>query len=100
MPLHRLAVISVLLLFPFLASADDKKNKFLISPQDNIKSILEKEIDLPVIVKLKSGADVSGTVVRVGSGVVQIAELSGMTYYDAVVKLDDISAVLFKVRKR
>jgi hypothetical protein len=80
--------------------AADKKESFLISPSDNIKTILEREIQLPVKLRLKSGAELSGTVVRVGVGVVQIAEVAGMEYYDAIVSLDDISAVLIKARKR
>jgi hypothetical protein len=93
------AVVTTLLL-PMHAGAADKKDKYLINPNDNIKTILEKEIDLPVKLRLKSGAELSGTVARVGNGVVQIAEIGGMEFYDAVVNIDDISAVLFKVRKR
>jgi len=37
---------------------------------------------------------------RVGNGVVQLAEIGGMELYDAVINIDDISAVLCKVRKR
>jgi hypothetical protein len=80
--------------------AADKKNAYLINPSDNIKTILEREIDLPVKLRLKSGTELSGTVVRVGVGVVQIAEVAGLEHYDAIVSLDDISAVLIKARKR
>ena len=37
---------------------------------------------------------------RVGNGAVQLAENAGMALFDAVVNIDDISAVLCKVRKR
>jgi hypothetical protein len=92
--------VAATLLLPMHAGAADKKDTYLINPNDNIKTILEKEIDLPVKLRLKSGAELSGTVARVGNGVVQIAEIGGMEFYDAVVNIDDISAVLFKVRKR
>jgi len=92
--------VAATLLLPLHAGAVDKKDKHLINPNDNIKTILEKEIDLPVKLRLKSGAELSGTVARVGNGVVQVAEIGGREFYDAVVNIDDISAVLFKVRKR
>jgi hypothetical protein len=92
--------VATVLLLPLHAGAAGNKDKYLINPNDNIKTILEKEIDLPVKLRLKSGAEISGTVARVGNGVVQIAEIGGMEFYDAVVNIDDISAVLFKVRKR
>jgi len=91
--------VAATLLLPLHAGAADKNDKYLINPNDNIKTILEKEIDLPVKLRLKSGAELSGTVARVGNGVVQVTEIGGM-FYDAVVNIDDISAVLFKVRKR
>lgn len=84
---------------PLVSGAADKKDKYTIRATDNIRTILEQEIDLPVKLRLKSGAEIGGIVARVGTGVVQISEVSGMEVYDAVVVIDDISAVLFKVRK-
>ena len=100
MPTKRLVLLILLSLLPGLSAAADKKqDKYLINPSDNIKTILEQEIDLPVKLRLRSGTEISGTVARVGNGVVQISKVAGMERYDAVVKIDDISAVLFWVRK-
>jgi hypothetical protein len=93
------AALLAALLAPALATAADKGDKYLIRATDTIKVILEQEKDLPVKLHLKSGAELGGTVVRVGNGVVQIAEVVGREVYDAVVNIDDISAVLFKARK-
>ena len=97
---RRAVLFLTLLVLPALTVAADKKDKYLINPNDHVKDILEKEIDLPVKLRLKSGAEINGTVARVGVSVVQIAEVAGMEYYDAVINISDISAVLFKVRKR
>ena len=100
MPTKRLVLLILLSLLPGLSAAADKKqDKYLINPSDNIRTILEQEIDLPVKLRLRSGTEISGTVARVGNGVVQISKVAGMERYDAVVKIDDISAVLFWVRK-
>jgi len=88
-----------LLLAPLAVQAADKKDRYLIRSSDNIHTILQQEIDLPVKLQLKSGAQISGIVARLGVGVVQISEVSGMELFDAVVKIDDISAVLFRARK-
>lgn len=88
-----------LLAVPLASGAADKQDKFTIRATDNLRTILEQEIDLPVKLRLKSGAEIGGIVTRVGTGVVQISQVSGMEVYDAVVNIDDISAVLFKVRK-
>lgn len=97
---RRAVLLLTLLVLPALTVAAEKKDKYLINPNDHIKTILEKEIDLPVKLRLKSGAEINGTVARVGVNVVQIAEVAGMEFYDAVININDISAVLFKVRKK
>jgi hypothetical protein len=95
----RAVLLLSLLVLPALTLAAEKKDVYLINPNDHIKNILEKEIDLPVKLRLKSGAEIGGMVARVGVNVVQISEVAGMEFYDAVININDISAVLFKVRK-
>ncbi len=97
---RRTVLLLTLLVLPALTMAADKKDKYRINPNDHIKDILEKEIDLPVKLRLRSGAEINGTVARVGASVVQVSEVAGMEYYDAVINISDISAVLFKVRKQ
>lgn len=80
--------------------AADKKDRYVIRPSDTMHSILESDIGLPIKVRLRSGAELSGIVTKVGNGVVQLSELAGMEYYDAIVRIDDISAVIVKVRKQ
>jgi hypothetical protein len=96
---RNLLVLSILVA-PLAAGAAGKdKDKYQIRATDNIRTILEQEIDLPVKLHLKSGTQIGGIVTRLGAGIVQISEVSGMELYDAVVNIDDISAVLFKARK-
>lgn len=96
----RAVLLLSLLGLPVLTLAADKKDVYLINPNDHIKNLLEREIDLPVKLRLRSGAEIGGTVARVGVNVVQISEVAGLEFYDAVININDISAVLFKVRKR
>lgn len=92
-------ILLVLLAASLATQAADRKEKYQIRTTDTLRIILEQEIDLPVRLHLKSGTEIGGIVTKVGNGVVQISELNGQEVYDAVVNIDDISAVLMKVRK-
>lgn len=89
----------VFLTIPLAIQAADRKEKYQIRATDNLRIVLEQEIDLPVRLQLKSGTEIGGIVTKVGNGIVQISELNGQEVYDAIVNIDDISAVLMKVRK-
>lgn len=93
------SILFTLLAVSLAAQAADRKEKYQIRASDNLRTILEQEIDLPVRLHLKSGTEIGGIVTKVGNGVVQISELNGQEVYDAVVNIDDISAVMMKVRK-
>ena len=81
------------------ATAGDEPTVDLNSP-DVIKSALEQQVGKRVKVKLETGQDLDGKVAKVGSHAVQLAELTGMEFFDATVKLDEIAAVIVKVRTK
>jgi hypothetical protein len=51
-----------------------------------------------MVVRLDSGEKLEGSVGKVGDSVVHSAKLSGRDFYDVVVRIGRISAVVFKVR--
>ena len=65
---------------------------------DAIKVNLERQVGKRVRLRLISGQDVEGTVIAVGTAGVQVARLAGMDFFDAVVRLDQIAAVIVRVR--
>src|SRR5690348_1704684 len=73
--------------------ADEPTTVDLNSP-DVLRSALEQQVGKRVKLKLESGQDVEGKVAKVGSHAVQLAELTGMEFFDATVKLEDITAVI------
>lgn len=79
--------------------ADEPTTVDLNSP-DVLRSALEQQVGKRVKLKLESGQDVEGKVAKVGSHAVQLAELTGMEFFDATVKLEDITAVIVKVRTK
>lgn len=65
---------------------------------DAIKVNLERQVGKRVRLRLLAGADVEGTVVKVGAAAVHVARLAGMDFFDAAVRLDQIAAVIVRVR--
>ena len=78
---------AALLAAPLAASAAD------------IKATLEKHKGKRVSLRLPAGEDVVGRVESVDGGTVHLTELAGREYFDAVIEIDDISAVIFRAKE-
>ena len=48
----------------------------------------------------RSGAELTGTITKVGEHVVHLSELAGREFFDAVVSLDQLPAVVIRTRGR
>lgn len=65
---------------------------------ENVKIMLDASLGRVVILQLASGQEIGGTVTKVGDHVVHLSRIAGgRDFYDAVVVLDQVSAVFFKV---
>jgi len=62
----------------------------------SIRQALEQRLGQRAKVKLNSGQDLEGKVAEVGEKVVTIAELTGMEFYSATVRLDQVAAVIVR----
>ena len=65
---------------------------------DAIKVNLERQVGKRVRLRLISGQDVEGTVKAVGTAGVHVERLAGMDFFDAIVRLDQIAAVIVRTR--
>lgn len=65
-----------------------------------IQAALKERQGKTATVVLESGTELTGTVSKLDDGAVRLTELSGKEFYDAVVDLDDISAVVMRVRSQ
>ncbi len=77
--------------------ADEQKYELKLAAA-TVKDVLSENINKKVIVRMDTGDTLEGTVSKVGDSLVHISKISGRDFYDAVVRMDKISAVLFKVR--
>lgn len=64
---------------------------------ESVKIMLDASIGRTVTLHLASGQEIAGTVTKVGDHVVHLSRIVGRDFYDAVVVLDRVDAVLFKV---
>jgi hypothetical protein len=64
------------------------------SLQDNLKSLVGKK----VYVTLNSGKTFSGYVKEVGNNLVHLEKLDGKDFFDALIRIEDISAIDAKFR--
>ncbi len=67
---------------------------------DSIKENLERHAGKVVTVRLISGEELTGRVAAVGPSVVHLAELARREFFDAVVRIDQISALILRMRSQ
>ncbi|TDU32363.1 hypothetical protein DFR24_1757 [Panacagrimonas perspica] len=70
-----------------------------VAKDEAMASILKDRNGKKVTVVLQSGTELSGKIKDVGSNTLTLTELSGKEFFDAVVDLDDISAVQYRARE-
>ena len=88
-------MIAVLaLVFAPLAAAQE----VTISPNDTTQSVLAGQKSKRVTVRLKSGQELTGTMRDANGKVAVIAAIGGREFFDAVVPLEAIEAVLIRTK--
>jgi hypothetical protein len=65
-----------------------------------VKDILVRNTGKKVAVLMDNGQKLEGNVSKVGDIVVHISRLTGREFYDAVIRLDRISAVILRTRTK
>src|SRR5438552_1059505 len=94
-----LVLASVLALAPLMGPVSVKAQDAPLEVNaDAIKVNLERQVGKRVRLRLISGPDVEGTLVAVGTAGVHVGRLVGAEFFDAVVRLDQIAAVIVRVR--
>ena len=92
-----LAVLGSLLL---VGPVHAQETKLTVEGSAPLRETLKARVGGKVVLRLTSGEEIGGTVRQVGDAAVQLSELSGREFYDAVVRLDHVSAVIVRVRDK
>ena len=75
-------------------------NDLDLNSPESIRLNLEKFSGERVTVSLIGGGELQGVVSKVGTTALYITELTGKEFFDAVVRLDHVSAVTVKMRNK
>ncbi|HJT21632.1 MAG TPA: hypothetical protein VJ746_14235 [Nitrospira sp.] len=92
------SVIALVLTLSAAASFSAEEPGLDLNASDIVRHALEQQLGKRVKIKLFSGQDLDGKVQKVGAQAVSLAELGGMDFFDATVRLDQVAAVFVKVR--
>ena len=65
---------------------------------DTVQSVLEKQVGQPIDLRMKSGEKLVGKLEKVAGNAAHLSNLAGAEFYDAIVNIEDISAVVVKAR--
>jgi small nuclear ribonucleoprotein (snRNP)-like protein len=95
-----LLIAAAFLVSPLTIAADQTPDapKLEVQQQDTIESILRRHVGKRVTVRLEGGEELTGIVRTVGAKVVHLSDLANRDFYDAVIELEDLSAVVIRVR--
>lgn len=66
--------------------------------EDGIRALLKEREGKTVTVVLDSGTELTGTVGKIDNGSLKLIQLSGREFYDAVIDLGKVQAVLVRAR--
>ena len=81
-------------------TATAEEMKLELKASTTMREVLWENTGKRVALRLASGEEIEGTVTMVGNSLVHISKLAGKEFYDAVVNIDNVSAVRMKMRDK
>ena len=67
---------------------------------DSVKSVLSRQTGQTVELRLKNGDKISGKVELVGKDLAHLTQLTSAEFYEAVVVIDDVAAVVARAKAK
>lgn len=86
------------LAFSVLATAAFAQSKLELQANDTIKTVLERQAGQRVELRLKSGEKLGGKLEKITEKTVHLSAITGQEFFDAIVVLDDVSAVVVRTK--
>jgi hypothetical protein len=93
-------LITSLLIFFVLATTGLAESTIVLQPNDTIQSVLQRQLGQPVELRMKSGEKLGGKLEKLSEKLAHLTQLTGADYFDAVVVLDDIAAVVVRAKAK
>jgi hypothetical protein len=92
------SALTALLAAVTLASLPALAAEVRISATDTVESVLTAQKTKRVTVRLRSGQEMTGTVREITPRLVHLGALSGREFFDAVIAVESIEAVVIRTR--
>ena len=89
-------LLSILALTATLATAALADGKVGFTSADTVASVLTRQVGQRVELRMKSGEKLVGKLEAVGEKTAHLSSLTGQEFFDAVVMLDQVSAVVIR----
>ena len=86
------------LVLVLVSAAMAQDGKLAVGQDDTIRSVLAAQVGKPVTLKLDSGEELTGTLRTVGNHVAHLEKLAGKDFFDAVVDVEEVAAVIVRAR--
>jgi hypothetical protein len=93
-------LLSLLFIFFVLATTGVAENTIDLQPNDTIQSVLQRQIGQPVELRMKSGEKLGGKLEKLNDKMVHLTQLTGAEYFDAVVAMENIGAVVVRAKAK
>jgi hypothetical protein len=81
-----------------LISSSFAEGKVDFQASDTVKTVLERQAGQKVELRLSSGEKIAGKVEKVGDKAVHLSAITGQEFFDAVVVLEEVTAVLVRTK--
>lgn len=95
--IRRVLLPSLLLIAMTFGLSAEQETKLTVGKEDTVRSFLAAHVGKRVTLKLDS-EELTGIVRSVGDHTVHLGELTGREFFDAVVDLGEVDAVLIRVK--
>ncbi len=76
------------------------QTKIDLQSSDTMQTILEKQIGQTVEFRMRSGEKIGGKIEKLNDKLVHLSALTGADYFDGVVALDSIAAVVVRAKSK
>jgi hypothetical protein len=93
-------LVSLLTALTLLATTASVRAGLDPKSDDTVKSVLSRQVGQTVELRLKNGEKIAGKVEMVGKDLVQLTQLTGAEFYEAVIVIDDVAAVVARAKAK
>ena len=92
-------IFCVVLLTAFTMLQTASAEQFAIKSEDTIAKVLAGQKGKKITITLTQGEELSGTVANITDELLQLEQLTGKEFYDAVIPVKNISAVIIRTKE-